>query len=98
MRIGSPLHVIRMSSFLNTLTPSFMKAKTVPSFDVLPTLIRYVGKSWNVSAHLDCAESLQKGSQVTYLALLVPPLVTPTCHVDGLRIGKPALRWLCSLM
>jgi hypothetical protein len=98
MRIGSPLHVMRMSSSLNTLTPSFVKTETVPLFDALPTLIRDVGKSWNVSACLDCAESLRKVSWVTYLALLVLPLAAPTCHVDGLRIGRPTLHWSCLLM
>ncbi len=98
MRIGSPLHVMRTSSSLNTLMPSFMKTETVPSSDVLPTLIRDVGKSWNVSACLDCADSFQKGSWVMYLALLVPPFATPTRRVEGLRIGKPALRRSCSLM
>ncbi len=98
MQIGSPLHVMRMSFFLNTLTASFMKTETVPSSDVLPTLIRDVGKSWNVTACLDCADSLQKGTWVTYLALLVPPLATPTCRVDGLRIGRPALCQSCLLM
>jgi hypothetical protein len=52
----------------------------------------------NVSACLDYADSLQKGSWVTYLALLVLPLATPTCRVDGLRIGRPALHRSCSLM
>jgi hypothetical protein len=98
MRTGYPLHVMRMSSFLNILTPSFVKTETVPSSDVLPLLIRDVGKSWNMSACCNCAESLQKGSWVTYFALLVPPLATPSCHVDGLRIGRPALRWSCLLM
>ncbi len=98
MRIGSPLHVMRMSSSLNTLTPSFMKTKIMPSSDVLPTLIRDVGKSWNVSACLDCADSFQKGSWVTYLVLLVPPFATSTCLVEGLRIERPALHWSCLLM
>jgi hypothetical protein len=98
MRIGSPLHVMRMSSSLNSLMPSFVKTETVLLSNVLPKLIRDVGKSWNVSACLNCAESLQKGSWVMYLALPVPPLVTPTCHVDGLRIGRPALRQSCLLM
>ncbi len=57
MRIGSPLHVMRTSSSLNKLTLSFVKTKTVLSSDVLPMLIRDVGKSWNVSACLDCADS-----------------------------------------
>jgi hypothetical protein len=98
MRIGSPLHVMRTSSSLNTLTPSFVKTETVPSSNVLPTLIRDVGKSWNVSACRDHAEFLQKGSWATYLVLLVPPLATPNHCVDGLRIGRSALRRSCLLM
>ncbi len=98
MRIGSPLHVMRMSSSLNTLMPSFVNTKTVPSSDVLPTLIRDVGKSWNVSACLDHADSFWKGSWLMYLALLVPPFATPTCYVEGLWIGRPALCWSCLLM
>jgi len=98
MRIGSPLHVVRMSSSLNTLTPSFVKRETVPSYVVLPTLIRDVGKSWNVSACLDRVDSFQKGSWVTYLALLVPPFATLTHPVEGLRIRRPALRRSCLLM
>ncbi len=73
-------------------------AETVPLSNVLPTLIRDVEKSWNVSACLDYAGSLQKGSWVKYFALLVPPLATPTHHVDGCRIGRPALHWSCSLV
>jgi hypothetical protein len=98
MRIVSPFHVMRTSSSLNTLMPSFVKTKTVPSSELLPMLIRDVGKSWNVSACHNGAEIFQKGSWVMYLALLVPPFVTPTCRVEGLRIGRPALRWSCLLM
>ncbi len=98
MRIGSPLHVIRMSSSLKMLMLSFVNTKTVPSSAGLPMLIRDVGKSWNVFTCLDHADSFQKGSWVTYLALLVPPFATPTCPVEGLRIGRPALCWSWSLM
>ena len=77
MRMGSPLHAMRMSSSLNILTPSFVKTETVPLSDVLPMLIRDIRKSWNVSACLDCADSLQKGSWMTYFALLVLPLAAP---------------------
>ncbi len=86
------------TSSLSVQPSSFVKTKTVLSSDVLPTLIRDVGKSWNVSACLNCADSFQKGSWVTYLALLVLPFATPTCRVEGLRIGRPALRWSCLLM
>ncbi len=92
MRMDLPLHVMRTSSSLNTLTPSFVKTDTVPLLAVLPTLIKEVGKSWNVSACLDWAESCQNGSWVTYFALLVPPLATPTLRVDGCKMGRPALR------
>ncbi len=57
MRIGSPLHIIRTSSSLNTLMPSFVKTKTMLLSNVLPMLIRDVGKSWNMSACLNCADS-----------------------------------------
>jgi hypothetical protein len=98
MRIGSPLHVMRLSSSLNTMKPSFVKTKTVPSSDVLPMLIRDVGKSLNVSVCLNHADSLQKGSWVTYLALLVPLFANPTRRVEGLRIGRPLLHGSCLLM
>ncbi len=98
MRIGSPFHVISTSSSLKTLMPSFVNTKTVLSFDVLATLIRDVGKSWNESACLDRADRFRKGSWVTYLPLLVPPFATPTCRVEGLRIGRPALWRSCLLM
>jgi hypothetical protein len=98
MRMGLPLHVMRTSSSLNTLMPSFVKTETVPSLDVLPMLMREVRKSWNVSACLDCSDSLKKGSWVTYFVLLVPPLATPTHHVDGHRIGRPALHRSCLLI
>jgi hypothetical protein len=98
MRMGLPLHVMRTSSLLNTMTHSFVKTETVPSSNVLPMLIRDVGKSWNVPACIDHANSLQKGSWVMYFALLVPPLVTPTSCVDGRRIGRSALHWSCLLM
>ena len=37
-------------------------------------------------------------SWVTYLALLVPPLATPTFCVDVCRMGRPAWRQSFSLM
>ncbi len=85
--------------FLEYVDTLLCKTETVPPSDVLPTLIRDVGKSWNVSACLDCADnSLQKGNWVTYLVLLVLPLETPTCPMDGLRIERPALHQSCLLM
>jgi hypothetical protein len=84
--------------FLEYIDALFVTTESMPLSDVLPTLIRDLGKSLNVSACLDCADSLQTCSWVTYLALLVPPLATPTHHVDGLRIGRPALHWSCLLI
>ncbi len=98
MRMGSPLHVMSTTSSLNTLTPSIVKTETVSLSAVLPTLIKEVGKSWNVSACIARAESCRKGSWVTYLALLVPPLATSTFRVDGCRMGRLALRQSFSLM
>jgi hypothetical protein len=91
MRMGLPLNVMSTSSSLNTLTPSFVKTETVSSLAILPMLIKEVGKSWNVSACIARAESSRNGNWVTYLALLVPPLATPTFCVDGCRMGRPAL-------
>ncbi len=92
MSMGSPLHVMSTSSSLKTDTPSFVKTETVPSSAVLPTLIKDEGKSWNVSACVAWTERCRKGSWVMYLALLVPPLATPTVRVDERRMGRPALR------
>jgi hypothetical protein len=71
--------------------PSFVKTETVLPLAVFPMLIKDVGKSWNVSDCINRVDSLQNGSWVTYLALLVPTLATPTHCVDGPRIGRPAL-------
>jgi hypothetical protein len=81
-------HVI----FLEYIDALFVKTETVSSSAVLPMLIKEVGKSWNVSTWIARAESCQNGSWVTYLALLVPPLATPTFRVDGRRMERPALR------
>jgi hypothetical protein len=51
-----------------------------------------------VSACIAQAEICQNGSWVMYLALLVPPLATPTFCVDGCRMGKPALHQSFLLM
>ena len=59
MRMGLPLHVMSTSSSLNTLTPSFVNIKTVLLSVVLPTLIKDVGKSWNVSACIAQAEFVE---------------------------------------
>jgi hypothetical protein len=85
MRIGSPLHVMKMSSSLNMLMPSFVKTKPMLSSDVLPMLIRDVRKSCNVSTCLDCADIFQKGRLVTYLALLGTRM--PSAPASSLRIN-----------
>jgi hypothetical protein len=38
-----------------------VKTETVQLSNFLPTLIRNVGKSWNVSTYRDCADSFSKG-------------------------------------
>jgi hypothetical protein len=48
--------------FLEYFDALLCETKTMPSSKVLPTLIRNVGKSWNVSACINRADSLQKGS------------------------------------
>eukprot|EP00956_Cyclotella_meneghiniana_P016463 scaffold25994_cov45-Cyclotella_meneghiniana.AAC.4 len=71
---------------------------TVPSSDVLPTLMREVGKSLKVSAWVALLDSFLIGSFVTNWALLVLPLATPTRLVDRRSIGNPALARSCSLI
>eukprot|EP00956_Cyclotella_meneghiniana_P004191 scaffold5158_cov36-Cyclotella_meneghiniana.AAC.1 len=62
----------------------------VPSSEVLPTLMREVGKSLKVSAWVALLDKFLIGSFVTNWALLVLPLATPTHLVDLRSIGKPA--------
>ena len=86
---GSPLHVISTSCSLWTVTPSFVKIDIVPSSDVLPTLMRELGKSSNESALAARSDNCLNGRRLTCLAVLVPPLATPTRLVDGRNIGRP---------
>ena len=88
--IGSPLHLIRTSVSLWTVTPSLLKIEMVPSSEVLPTLMREVGKSLKVSAWAAVGDRCWTGSLVTNCALLVFPLATPTRLLDRQRIGRPA--------
>ena len=88
--IGSPLHVIRTSCSLYTLTSPLVKMEMVPLSEVLPTHIRDVGKSSNESACAAFGERCGNGSLVTYLPLLVSLFDTPTRLVDHRRIGRPA--------
>ena len=64
---------------------------TFPSSTVFPTLIKDDGNFSNVSASTYVVESCGKGSRVTYLPLLVPPLATVTRLCDGLNIGNFSL-------
>ena len=92
-----PLHFINTSSFLSTVTPSFLKIEIAPSLADLTTLINEVGKWLKVSACLALGERLLNGRQVTWVALLVPPFATPTLLVDLHRMGRPSywqLDWL----
>ena len=77
MKIGSPLCVMSTSSSLFTVTPVFVKMEIVLSSAVLPTLISELGKSLKVSARDAVCDSCQKGSCVTFSALLMLPLATP---------------------
>jgi len=61
----------------------------VPSSDVLPTLMRELGKSSNESALAARSDNSLNGRQLTCLAVLVPPLATPTRLVEGHNIGRP---------
>ena len=91
MRMGLPLHVIRTSSSLKTVTPVLVNTEIVPLFEVFPTLIKDAGKSWKMSACHARDEKLWNGSRVTCFAWLVPPLATLTLCVDCRRIKRPAL-------
>ena len=91
MRMGLLWQVMRTSSSLCIVTPSFVKMDTLPSSAVLPTLISKVGNSSNVSASAAFMESCGNGSEVTYLPLQDPPLATPTLLSDILNIGRPNL-------
>ena len=97
INIGMPLHVISTSCSLCTVTPSFVKIDIVPSSDVLPTLISELGKSLNESALAAWSDNCLNGRRLTCLAVLVPPLATPTRFVDGRKIGKPTFMRLRSL-
>ena len=90
MRSGLSLHVISTSSSLCTVTPSLEKMEIFPSSDILSTLIKEVGKSWNVSASAACLEGCGNGNLVTNLALLVLTFATPSFSVDCQRIGSCA--------
>jgi hypothetical protein len=77
------------SCSLCTVTPSFVKIDIVPSSDVLPTLISDLGKSSNESALAARSDNCLNGRRLPCLAVLVPPLATPTRFVDGRKIGRP---------
>ena len=84
--IGSPLHVMSTLCSLCTVTPSFVKIDIVPSSDILPTLISELGKLLNESALAARSDNCLNGRRLTYRAVLVPPLATPTRFVDGCKI------------
>ena len=76
---GLPLQVMGTSSSLCTVTPSLVKIDMFQSFVGLPTLNNNDEKSVNVSVSTASLDNCGKGSEVTNLPLLVPPLVTLTC-------------------
>ena len=67
-----------------------MKIETVLVLTVLPTLIRELGKSVNVSAITAFWESWGNRRRVALVPILAPPLATPTCVVDGRKMDLPA--------
>ena len=89
INISSPLHVMSTSCSLCTVTHSFVNIDIVPLSDVLPTLISELGKWTNESALAARSDSCLNGRRLTCRAVLVPPLATPTCFVDGRMIGRP---------
>ena len=88
---GSSLHVMSTSYSLCTVISSFMNIDIVSSSDILPTLISELGKLSNESALAARSDSCLNGRQLMCRAVLVPPLATPTCFVDGRMIGRPTL-------
>ena len=98
MSIGSFLTVMRTSSSLCTLTPSFEKIDTVSSSANCPTLINESGKSLNVSALTAFVDNFSNGSCVTLTPLLVPPLATPTRLLYFFNMGSPKFCLSSSLM
>ena len=85
------------SSYLCMVTPYFVNMDTLPSPDVLPTLISEVGNSSNMSASAASLKNFCNVSDVTYLLLQAPPLATPTFLSDIINIGRPNLDLSCSL-
>ena len=96
--IGVPLHVMRKSFSLCTVTPSLVKIDRLLLLQVLPRLISNVRKSWNVSACAASFDSCSNGTLVTCYLLRVSPLATPTCFVDCRSIGSFAFCLSFSLM
>ena len=97
INIGSSLHVMSTSCSLCTVTPSLVKIDIVPSSDVLLTLISKLGKSLNESALAARSDSCLNGRRLACLAVLMPPLATPTHFVDGRKIDRPTFMRLHSL-
>ena len=78
MSSGAPLHLMRTSVSLCTVTPVLVKMEMVPSSEVFLTLISDVGKLVKVSAFVAHLDYCGKGSCVTFFALHVSPFATPT--------------------
>ena len=93
-----PLHVMRTSLSLCTLTLSPVKIEMLPPLHVLPTIIKDVGNSLNMSACTAVYKISWNGSLVTYCPFLMPPLATLTCLFGFLIIGIRALFISSSLM
>ena len=89
--IGSPFHVIKISSSLYILTASLVNTDTLPSSAVLPTLISDILNSSNVSAYAAFFDSCGNGSLVKNFPLLAPPFAMPTRIFYCRSIGIPSL-------
>ena len=87
MSSGAPLHLMRTSVSLCTVTPVLVKMEMVLLSEVFPMFINDVGKLVKVSACVACFDNFGKGSQVTCVASHVSPFATPACMLDECKMG-----------
>ena len=78
--------------------PSLVKIDMFPSSTVLPTLNNDDKKSVIVFASAACLDNCGKGSKVTNLPLLVPPLATSMRFVYLRKIARLEIIWFCLLI
>ena len=87
----TPLHVMRTSVSLCTLTPSMVNTEMVPVSDVWPTLMSEWGKSLNVSASVILGSRCGMGNVVTLEPRLTLQLATHTRFLERRKMGRPAV-------